>query len=85
MIPTVNVCWRALNEIDAGKCEGMTYDEIKKEMPEVAAARKKDKLRYRYPQGESYVDVIQRIEPVILELERQREPVLIVAHNAIIR
>ncbi len=23
-------------------------------------ARKKDKLRYRYPRGESYLDVIQR-------------------------
>lgn len=84
-IPTINVCWRALNEIDAGTCEGMTYKEIKEQMPDVALARKRDKLRYRYPMGESYVDVIQRLEPVILELERQREPVLIVAHNAIIR
>jgi len=84
-IPTMNVCWRALNEIDAGNCEGMTYEEIQTKMPEVAEARRQDKLRYRYPMGESYVDVIQRLEPVILELERQREAVLIVAHNAIIR
>lgn len=26
----------------------------------IARARKKDKLRYRYPRGESYLDVIQR-------------------------
>lgn len=25
-------------------------------------SRKKDKLRYRYPRGESYLDVIQRLE-----------------------
>lgn len=84
-IPTMNLCWRALNEIDAGVCEGMTYDTVAQQLPEVARERKKDKLRYRYPGGESYVDVIYRLEPVILELERQRGPVLIVAHNAVIR
>lgn len=84
-IPTVNVCWRALNEIDAGVCEGMTYAEVADKLPDVASARKEDKLRYRYPGGESYVDVIYRLEPVILELERQKGPVLIVAHNAVIR
>ncbi|KAI0566898.1 6-phosphofructo-2-kinase/fructose-2 6-biphosphatase 4 [Gracilaria domingensis] len=84
-IPSVNHSWRALNEIDAGVCEGMTYKSIAEQMPEIAGERKKDKLRYRYPGGESYVDVIYRLEPLILELERQRGPVLIVGHNAVIR
>lgn len=84
-IPAMNLCWRALNEIDAGVCEGMTYESVAEKMPHVSTERKKDKLRYRYPGGESYVDVIYRLEPVILELERQRGPVLIVAHNAVIR
>lgn len=84
-IPSMNICWRALNEIDAGICEGMTYESVAKDLPEVSEERKKDKLRYRYPGGESYVDVITRLEPVILEVERQRKPVLIVAHNAVIR
>lgn len=84
-IPAMNLCWRALNEIDAGICEGMTYESVAETLPDVAKERKKDKLRYRYPGGESYVDVITRLEPVILELERQRGPVLIVAHNAVIR
>ena len=26
--------WRALEEINAGVCDGMTYEEIKKNMPE---------------------------------------------------
>ncbi|PXF41780.1 6-phosphofructo-2-kinase/fructose-2,6-bisphosphatase 4 [Gracilariopsis chorda] len=84
-IPTMNLCWRALNEIDAGVCEGMTYKSIAEQLPDIAHERKKDKLRYRYPGGESYMDVIYRLEPVILELERQRGPVLIVAHNAVVR
>jgi broad specificity phosphatase PhoE/predicted kinase len=77
--------WRALDEIDAGVCEGLTYEEIKSRMPDEFAARARDKFRYRYPRGESYADVIQRLEPVIVELERQRSPVLIVAHQAVIR
>jgi len=46
---------------------------------------KKDKLRYRYPRGESYMDVIARLEPVIFELERVRGPVLVVGHRAVLR
>ncbi|CAK9314579.1 unnamed protein product [Citrullus colocynthis] len=77
--------WRALDEIYAGVCDGMTYEEIKKNMPEEYEARKKDKLRYRYPRGESYLDVIQRLEPVIIELERQRAPVVVISHQAVLR
>jgi broad specificity phosphatase PhoE/predicted kinase len=76
---------RALDEIDAGVCDGYTYDEIKGKMPEEFAARASDKLRYRYPRGESYADVIQRLEPVIVELEGLRRPILIVAHQAVLR
>ncbi|KAJ9565358.1 hypothetical protein OSB04_001324, partial [Centaurea solstitialis] len=79
------VQWRALDEINSGVCDGMTYEEIKKNMPEEYASRKKDKLRYRYPRGESYLDVIQRLEPVIIELERQRAPVVVVSHQAVLR
>ncbi|PWA66944.1 phosphoglycerate/bisphosphoglycerate mutase, active site protein [Artemisia annua] len=79
------VQWRALDEINAGVCDGMTYEEIKKNMPDEYESRKKDKLRYRYPRGESYLDVIQRLEPVIIELERQRAPVVVVSHQAVLR
>ncbi|KAL9320060.1 hypothetical protein ACSQ67_011899 [Phaseolus vulgaris] len=77
--------WRALDEINAGVCDGMTYAEIKKNMPEEYESRKMDKLRYRYPRGESYLDVIQRLEPVIIELERQRAPVVVISHQAVLR
>ncbi len=35
---------RALDEIDAGICDGMTYNEIKQQMPEEYAARNANKL-----------------------------------------
>ena len=42
-------------------------------------------LLFRYPFGESYLDVIQRLEPVIIEMERERESICIVAHQAVLR
>lgn len=44
--------WRALNEIDAGICEEMTYEEISEKYPEEFALRDQDKFHYRYPKGE---------------------------------
>uniref|UniRef100_A0A8D0AAB4 6-phosphofructo-2-kinase domain-containing protein n=1 Tax=Sander lucioperca TaxID=283035 RepID=A0A8D0AAB4_SANLU len=76
--------WKALNEIDAGVCEDMTYEEIQKNYPEEFALRDQDKYRYRYPKGESYEDLVQRLEPVIMELERQ-ENVLVICHQAVMR
>lgn len=74
-----------LDEIDAGAFDGWSYDEIEVGAPAEAAARRADKYRYRYPRGESYEDLIARLEPVIIELERQRGPVVIVGHQAVIR
>jgi broad specificity phosphatase PhoE/predicted kinase len=80
-----SVSWRALDEIDAGVCDGMTYDEIRDRLPAEFAARRADKLKYRYPGGESYEDIIQRLDPLIAELERRPEPLLIIGHQAVLR
>ncbi|XP_021359815.1 6-phosphofructo-2-kinase/fructose-2,6-bisphosphatase-like isoform X2 [Mizuhopecten yessoensis] len=76
--------WKALNEIDAGICEGMTYEEIQEKYPEEFANRDQDKFHYRYPSGESYQDLVARLEPVIMELERQ-ENILVICHQAVAR
>eukprot|EP01041_Mallomonas_annulata_P001059 gene1059-2075_t len=77
--------WHHLDELFAGSCDGMTYEEIEAQFPDEWERRKVDKLAYRYPRGESYLDVIARLEPMIIELERHREPVLIIAHQGILR
>ncbi|KAK2862489.1 hypothetical protein Q5P01_002022 [Channa striata] len=76
--------WKVLNEIDAGVCEEMMYEEIQENYPLEFALRDQDKYRYRYPKGESYEDLVQRLEPVIMELERQ-ENVLVICHQAVMR
>ncbi|ORZ18153.1 fructose-2,6-bisphosphatase-like protein [Absidia repens] len=74
----------ALDELDTGVCDGMTYDEIAEKFPDDFLQRDQDKFNYRYRGGESYRDLVLRLEPVIMELE-QHEKILIVAHQATIR
>lgn len=77
--------WKILDEIHAGICDGLTYTQIDNQYPEIAKGRAEDKLRFRYPQGESYEDIIKRVAPIILAIEHRVEPVLLIAHQAILR
>ncbi|GBG28064.1 6-phosphofructo-2-kinase/fructose-2,6-bisphosphatase 2 [Hondaea fermentalgiana] len=79
------VSWVSLSEIDAGVCECMTYKEFREQLATQFMKRQRNKATWRYPGGESYLDVKKRLEPVIFELERQRKPVLVCAHRAVIR
>jgi len=76
--------WKALNEINAGECELMSYNEIAAKFPEQFEQRDQDKFHFRYNGGESYEDLVARLEPVIMELERQGN-VLVVSHQAVLR
>lgn len=78
---------RMLDELHSGKMEGMTYKEIQEQYPEEYAHRKKDKLFYRYPGpgGEGYLDIINRLRTVIVEVERTTDHVLLVSHRSTAR
>lgn len=60
-------------------------DEIQKIYPNEFKLRQSNKLIGRFPGGESYLDVIERLRPIIVELERMSQSVLIVTHNVIMR
>ncbi|KAH0544809.1 hypothetical protein FGG08_001038 [Glutinoglossum americanum] len=76
--------WKALDEIDSGICDCLTYQEIEDQFPEDFKARDEDKYNYRYRGGESYRDVVIRLEPIIMEIERS-ENIMIVTHQAVLR
>ncbi|XP_019872255.1 6-phosphofructo-2-kinase/fructose-2,6-bisphosphatase isoform X2 [Aethina tumida] len=73
-----------LDEIYSGECEGLTYEELQDSHPRELALRDSEKLTYRYPQGESYLDVMRRIVPVLTQLECETN-VLTVSHQAVLR
>ncbi|KAI7871517.1 6-phosphofructo-2-kinase-domain-containing protein [Spinellus fusiger] len=78
---------RFLNEINSGYCEGLTYEDIQETYPEEFYARQANKLYYRYPGmgGESYIDVIHRLQSMIIELERMTQSCLIITHRVVMR
>ncbi|KAF7375210.1 6PF2K domain-containing protein [Mycena sanguinolenta] len=79
--------WKSLDELDAGVCDGMTYEEIEvtqKRIPMTLPTATKTSSTTVIGGGESYRDVVVRLEPVIMELERQ-ENILIIGHQAILR
>lgn len=78
---------RMLDELNGGYMEGMTYLQIKENFKAEYELRKRDKLHYRYPGpgGEGYLDVINRLRKVILEIERMTDHVLIIGHRSITR
>ncbi|XP_066140218.1 6-phosphofructo-2-kinase/fructose-2,6-bisphosphatase-like isoform X1 [Euwallacea fornicatus] len=73
-----------LDEIWSGDCENFSYEELQERFPRELALRDREKLKYRYPQGESYVDVMQRLIPVLNQLECETN-VLTVSHQAVLR
>jgi broad specificity phosphatase PhoE/predicted kinase len=79
---------KEFDEINAGICEGMTYAEIEKKMPEVFRAREANKYAYAYPGGESYAMMKPRIEEGIKKaffLNRHARNIMIIGHQAVNR
>ncbi|OIW32330.1 bifunctional 6-phosphofructo-2-kinase/fructose-2,6-bisphosphate 2-phosphatase [Coniochaeta ligniaria NRRL 30616] len=78
---------KMLDDLNAGDMAGLTFDDIAALHPAVHAARKQHKLLYRWPGlgGECYLDLIERLRPVILELERRKDHLLVVTHRAVVR
>lgn len=83
-IPGHRTSLKELNEINAGICEGLTYEEIQERFPQEFAWRDQDKLKYRYPHGESYLDLLQRVDGVVQALLLNTD-VLVVSHQAVLR
>ena len=76
------------NEINAGICDGMTYEEIQVRMPAVANARKHNKYGYVYPGGEGYSTMEDRIHRGLLKvfyLNNYNDNIMIVGHQAVNR
>lgn len=75
-----------LNNMRQGDFEGLSKAELIEKHPEEYAKRMADPTNYRYPGGgESYNDVVERTRPIVIELERQRKNVIVIAGFAVLR
>ena len=77
-----------LDEINAGVCDGMRYEDIRRDMPEEFAARARDKYHYVYPEGEGYASMQARVERGFrkaLFLSGGRPGIVLIGHQAVNR
>ena len=63
----------------------MTFEELKSQYNIDSDLRIMPSLDFRFPGGESYCDVLNRLETIILELENIRKQVFIVGHLVVLR
>ncbi|KAJ1886384.1 hypothetical protein LPJ66_009659, partial [Kickxella alabastrina] len=74
-----------LKGLNPGVCENMSLEEVKARFPEEYQAYLLDPYHHRYSLAESYHDISVRLEPVILELEREQDDILIIAPESALR
>ncbi|GKT77840.1 6-phosphofructo-2-kinase/fructose-2,6-bisphosphate 2-phosphatase [Colletotrichum tofieldiae] len=74
-----------MSQINPGVCEKMSERAIRHIYPEEVEKHELDPYHHRYPRAESYHDLAVRLEPIILELEREQSDLLIIAHESVLR
>jgi len=76
-----------LNEVNFGKIEGLTFDEVSRLYPEVAQAWVSRSLSLEFPDGENFDKFNNRVSKFLSRLEKHtpEETILIVAHAGPLR
>lgn len=74
-----------MSQINPGVCEKMSERMIRSLYPDEVEKHELDPYHHRYPRAESYHDLAVRLEPIILELEREQNDLLIIAHESVLR
>ena len=76
-----------LRELDFGELEGMLYEEIASEHPELFRGWMDDPASVRFPGGESLADLRERVLPEVAEIRARHdgEAAAVVAHGGVAR
>ncbi|KAI1342648.1 bifunctional 6-phosphofructo-2-kinase/fructose-2,6-bisphosphate 2-phosphatase [Xylariaceae sp. FL0016] len=74
-----------MSQINPGVCERLNERAIRRLYPDEVEKHELDPYHHRYPRAESYHDLAVRLEPIILELEREQSDLVIIAHESVLR
>ncbi|KAJ3994306.1 bifunctional 6-phosphofructo-2-kinase/fructose-2,6-bisphosphate 2-phosphatase [Lentinula boryana] len=74
-----------MSEINPGIWDGLTPDQARKYYPQDWERFVRDPYAFRAPRAESYHDLSVRLEPTLIELEREKQDLLIIGHASVIR
>jgi alpha-ribazole phosphatase len=79
------VVHEGLRELSFGAIEGLSYDEIARERPELFESWMNDPTGTRFPDGESFGDLRERALAAAQAIRAEHESAAIVAHGGITR
>jgi broad specificity phosphatase PhoE len=73
----------ALHEVDVGRWEGRSWEEIERTEPERHRLFLENAVEHGYPDGENMSQLLERVRPVIEQLMRRHlgQSIAIVGHN----
>ncbi|ODV83847.1 hypothetical protein CANARDRAFT_202123 [[Candida] arabinofermentans NRRL YB-2248] len=74
-----------MTQMNPGDAEGLSDDELQAKYPVDYANHNLDPYHHRYPRADSYHDIALKLEPLIMEMERMRNDILIIADETILR
>ncbi|KAL3927415.1 MAG: hypothetical protein SGARI_005329, partial [Bacillariaceae sp.] len=74
-----------LNPLDMGDFAGMDLSTIQKEHPEWYEQLQREPFLTRFPGGESYSDLIDRLYTIVLDIEQQLGLALVVSHVSVLQ
>ncbi len=74
-----------LNEIDIGRLDGLSDDEVRVRFPEAWRASEERSADFRWPGGETGTEALARIAGYMREQEDRTGNLLVVAHDGILR
>lgn len=74
-----------LNPLDKGDFAGMELGEIRIKNPKWYSRLENDPFGTRFPGGESYRDLVRRLVSVVIDIEQQVIPTLVVSHVSILQ
>jgi alpha-ribazole phosphatase len=74
-----------LRELDFGALEGLTFDDIARERPDLYESWMTDPTETQFPDGESFADLRERALAAAAEIRSEHERAAIVAHGGVTR
>jgi len=75
----------SLNPLDKGDFAGLELQDIRERDPEFYSMLSIDPFSTRFPGGESYKDLVKRLDTPLIDMEQQMVPVLVVSHVSVIQ
>jgi alpha-ribazole phosphatase len=74
-----------LRELDFGALEGLTFDEIAREQPQLYESWMTDPTGTRFPDGENFGDLRERALAAAADIRSEHKTAAIVAHGGVMR